>query len=101
MKMVQGIPHYRYDELVAMPTLREGQADNLKWVSEDGRTRLWLSRCGLEDGEPFRHTVTVERKTRDDGWWTTAYRYDGDHVMTILDPSRGVAGLTVMPVHLA
>lgn len=53
------------DELQSLPTLCVGQADDLKW--EDGQTRVWLSRCGVEDGEPFDNAVTVEILT-EDGW---------------------------------
>jgi hypothetical protein len=51
------------DELEAMPTLSEGQADDQKYEGEDdeGRFRVWLSRCTAADGEPFDNKVTIER----------------------------------------
>ncbi len=56
--------------LEAMPTLSVGQADNLK--IDTGDTRVWLSRCTVEDGEPCDNKVTVEGLV--DGRWTdTAY----------------------------
>lgn len=42
-----------------MPTLAVGQADDLK-VWED-HLRVWLSRCGVADGEPYENKVTVEK----------------------------------------
>lgn len=59
------------DELEAMPTLAVGQADNLK--VDTGSTRVWLSRCTVEDGEPFDNKVTVERIK--DGRWTEIEAY--------------------------
>jgi hypothetical protein len=47
------------EELEALPTLSEGQADNLKIESDT--ERVWLSRCTVEDGEPWDNKVTVER----------------------------------------
>lgn len=44
--------------LTSLPVLSCGQADDL--VFDNGRTRLWLSRCTVEDGEPFNNKVTVE-----------------------------------------
>lgn len=61
-------------ELDAMPVLAEGQADNLHIDNEDG-VRIWLSRCGLEDGEPFENTVTVE--AYNGNRWETVATYDG------------------------
>jgi hypothetical protein len=53
------MPRYTASELEQMDTLSVGQADNLK--VDTGTERVWLSRCGVEDGEPFDHKVTVER----------------------------------------
>ena len=55
------VPEFSYslESLRALPTLAEGQADNLKF-DEDGY-RVWLSRCTVEDGEPFDNAVTIER----------------------------------------
>ena len=41
-----------------MKTLSVGQADDLKF--DDGKTRVWLSRCTVADGEPYDHKVTEE-----------------------------------------
>jgi hypothetical protein len=58
-------------ELEALPTLTVGQADDLKWESDS--ERVWLSRCGVEDGEPWANKVTVERLIAGDWieveWW--------------------------------
>ncbi len=54
------IPKFSYslESLHALPTLAEGQADNLKF-DQDGY-RVWLSRCTVENGEPFNNAVTIE-----------------------------------------
>ena len=56
---------YTARELSAMPTLAIGQVDDLK--IDTGTVRVWLSRCGPEDGEPYRDKVTVEFLWGD-GW---------------------------------
>lgn len=59
------------DELEALPTLCVGQADDLKY--DDGIYRVWLCRCGVDDGMPFDHQVTVEKQNG--GRWTTFDTY--------------------------
>lgn len=54
---------YTLKELKALPTLTTGQADNLKIETEN--TRVWLSRCTVEDGEPYNNKVTVEQYIND------------------------------------
>lgn len=63
-----------YEHLNSLPTLAVGQADDLKY--DDGKWRLWLSRTGLADGEPFEHTITVER--RYENTWLSLHEADGD-----------------------
>jgi hypothetical protein len=48
------------EELEELEPIAQGQADDL--LIEDGDTRVWLSRCGVEDGEPFDNAVTIERR---------------------------------------
>ncbi|MGH9061907.1 MAG: hypothetical protein ACRDZY_20695 [Acidimicrobiales bacterium] len=55
------------DDLRALPTLAQGQADNLKY--DDGSNRVWLSRLGIVDGMPSENTVTVEHLIN--GCWVT------------------------------
>jgi hypothetical protein len=62
------------DELEQLPTLDQCQDADLK--VDDGHVRVWLARCGLEDGEPFARTVSVE-ELKPEGWWLVGY-YDGD-----------------------
>jgi hypothetical protein len=50
-----------------LPTLSTGQADDLK-LDRNG-TRIWLSRCGVDDGEPYDNKITVE-KLRGGRWIT-------------------------------
>jgi len=61
------------EALAAEPVLSSGQADDLHF--EQGDTRLWLSRTGVADGEPFENTVSIERQI--DGRWTVIAKYDG------------------------
>lgn len=62
---------YTLKELKALPTLSTGQADSLK--IETANTRVWLSRCTVEDGEPYDNKVTVEKLRK--GRWETAEEY--------------------------
>ncbi len=61
------------EELRGMPTLSTSQADDLK--IETDRTRIWLSRCGIEDGEKFDNKITIEMIV--DGNWETVMEYAG------------------------
>jgi hypothetical protein len=62
---------YSLDELEAMETLAVGQADDLK--VDLGEVRIWLSRCGIEDGEPCNNKVTIEeydgQRWNEVGWY--------------------------------
>ena len=51
--------------------LAVGQADDLRF--DNGRTRLWLSRCSTDDGEPYANKVTVEALV--DGAWKVYRTY--------------------------
>jgi len=59
--------------LRSLPTLCTGQADDLK--VETSTMRVWISRCTVEDGEPFDDKVTVERLRN--GRWEVADEYQG------------------------
>jgi hypothetical protein len=64
-------------------TLCQGQADDLKL--ETPGLRLWLSRCGILDGEPFEETVSVEALRLDidaDADWQELCRIDGASATT-------------------
>lgn len=63
---------YALAELEDLPTLCVGQADDLK--IDDGSTRVWLCRCGVEDGMPFDNLVTVE--FLENGRWVESDRYE-------------------------
>jgi hypothetical protein len=52
--------------------LAVGQADDLRF--DNGNTRLWLSRCGTDDGEPYANKVTVEALV--DGAWKIYRTYE-------------------------
>lgn len=62
---------YSLEELEALPTLCVGQADDLK--IEDSQMRVWLSRCHVEDGEPYNNKVTVTRRVN--GKWVEIETY--------------------------
>jgi hypothetical protein len=64
---------WKAEELRRMQTLSTGQADDLK---VEGRfVRVWLSRCSVEDGEPFNNKITVEHLIN--GRWETSEEYEG------------------------
>lgn len=64
---------YTAKELKAMPTLARSQADDLK--IDTGLMRIWLSRCGLEDGEPYKNKITEEKLIN--GSWIITNEYPG------------------------
>ncbi len=73
-----------WEALTALDSLHSGQVHELR--IDTGDFRVWTSRCTLADGEPYEHTVHVERL--DDGRWIDLGHYDGDA------PPRGLPGLT-------
>ena len=56
-----------------MPTLCVGQAADLK--VDHGNIRIWLSRCGVADGEPYENKVTVEEYDNNKGKWSDHHNY--------------------------
>lgn len=76
-----------YAELESLPTLSQGQADDLKFQflgdagfgpGEGDAWRVWLCRCGIEDGMPYEHTASIEELQ--DGRWVTVLEYDADDI---------------------
>lgn len=65
------LPHI--DLLDAMATIEIAQASDLKISHPD--IRVWVSRCGLADGEPYERTVYLE--TLISGRWYVFGHYDG------------------------
>lgn len=55
--------HYTLAELEALPTLAQGQADDLK--IETATRRIWLSRMTVADGMEYDNQVSIE-EYRDD-----------------------------------
>ena len=51
---------YSLQQLKTLSTIGDSQFDNLKIETET--TRVWLSRCGVEDGEPYPNKVTIEER---------------------------------------
>ncbi len=68
------IPSRRLMYYENRPTLSTGQADDLKY--DNGTTRVWLSRCGVEDGEPYPNKLTVE--TLSNGKWIEVERFQAE-----------------------
>jgi hypothetical protein len=64
---------YTLAELEAMPTLAQGQADDLK-IDTDV-SRIWLSRVGIEDGMQYDNLVTIE-ELNDSGRWVEVGWYE-------------------------
>lgn len=62
---------YALAELEALPTLSQGQTCNLK--IQTGNTRVWLSRCGVDDGMPWDNQVTHEELQG--GSWVVTREY--------------------------
>lgn len=62
---------YTLTELENMPTITQGQFSNMKY--DDGETKILLSRCTIEDGEPYNNKVTVEKLIN--GNWTITETY--------------------------
>jgi len=69
---------YTLEELEEEETISEGQADDLKIEKEvyGTKTRIWLSRCDIYDGEPFNNKVTVEKYI--DGRWIEVAIYEAE-----------------------
>jgi hypothetical protein len=67
-------------QLEALPVLCQGQVCDLHIETgiAPGDYRIWLSRCSIEDGEPFRNTAYIEVKTDDHRWIDLAF-YDADN----------------------
>jgi hypothetical protein len=71
-----------------MPTLSSGQACDLKIdrVPDDRGVRVYLSRCGLADGEPFERTVYLDECDPDTDQWAEVGYFDGDMLLSDLLP---------------
>lgn len=65
---------YKLAELESLPTISAGQFDDLKIETEN--RRIWLSRCTIEDGEPYNNKVTVEKLTGDRYTAATREQYE-------------------------
>ena len=61
-----------------LPVLLYGHSADLCFseAEEEGNVRVWLSRCGIADGEPFAATVYVEQMR--DGKWEDVDYFDGN-----------------------
>lgn len=68
--------HYSLKRLQSLPTLHQGQCDDLK--IETNKIRVWLSRLTKADGMPYDNQVTIEeyKLSKKDGYtWQTVEQY--------------------------
>lgn len=71
---------YSVEDLAAMPTISQGQADDLKY--QHLNVRWWLARCGEEDGQEYPIMVEIEVMGR----WEEVHKYgDWDQWRDIKD----------------
>lgn len=63
---------FSLSQLMQFPVRAVGQADDLRF--DNGRTRIWLSRCDENDGEEYKYKVTVE-SLRTGGVWQVYTTY--------------------------
>lgn len=61
-----------------LETLHSGQYDNLVWEDLDMGVKVWVSRCGVEDGMPEDEQVSVENRDYATGRWETYLVSDGN-----------------------
>ena len=68
---------YTAEELHKLKTIAEGQADDLKIEisSPFVPTRVWISRCTIEDGEPYNNKISIEKLKN--GMWKLVDEYEG------------------------
>jgi hypothetical protein len=66
-------PHFTLAELHALPTLQQSQTCDLK-AQPCPTMRVWLSRCGVADGEEYDNKVTVEDLRN--GRWVVRCTYE-------------------------
>lgn len=64
---------YTAKELQNIPTISTGQSCDLKL--DHGDKRVWLSRCGVEDGMPFENAISIEQLIN--GKWIETESYEG------------------------
>lgn len=62
--------NYTLAELENLPTLAQGQADDLKIKTK--YIQVWLSRMTKEDGMPYDNQVTIERLNSSYNWVTVS-----------------------------
>lgn len=67
-------PRYTLEELEDLPTLCQGQADDLKIETAD--IRVWLCRCDTLDGMPYDNQVTIEARVN--GRWQAVDEYEAE-----------------------
>lgn len=76
-KMVTSVRYPSYDSLIKLPVRQQSQTSDLHF-DYDG-IRIWVSRTGIADGEPFEKTISVECSFYEPPRWVLIGEYDGDH----------------------
>ena len=74
LKKDKTMEKYTLRDLNKMTTVSASQFDDLK--IETGDTRIWLSRMGIEDGQPYNNQVTIEKCIH--GSWNTITQYEAE-----------------------
>lgn len=89
------VERYSLQELEAMPTIMEGQFDDLKIEEIDGdsKVRVWLSRMTKEDGMPYDNQVTVEVYGPPDYKWQNVDQYEPEGSSTKTGGRRMAEGM--------
>ena len=78
MNVNKNDPYPSLTTLLENEVITTGQDADLRF---DGNgVRLWVHRTGLDDGEPFENSITVEVLTdvNQECYWRTVEIYDGD-----------------------
>ena len=79
MNVNKNDPYPSLTTLLENEVITVGQDADLRF---DGNgVRLWVHRTGLDDGEPFENSITVEvlAQVNQESYWTTVATYDGDN----------------------
>lgn len=72
-------PTFTLSQLLARPTIAQGQFDNIKY--DDGAWRVWVSRMSRADGACCDAHVTFERLSIRHGWQTKHEYHTGQGVV--------------------
>lgn len=80
IKKIATYKKYSLAELEAFPTIHQGQYADLKCEFSNMKIRIWLTRTGVDDGEPYDNKVVVECYITDK--WVTVDEYEATNDIT-------------------